>query len=65
MAMIRSGAIKRIFERLVKPAIGKVGIYDLRRSQVVDMLDTIADDHGPVMADRTLAYVRIRGLQNG
>jgi hypothetical protein len=46
-----SAAIKRIFERLVKPAIGKVGIYGLRRSQVVEMLDTIADDHGPVMAD--------------
>jgi integrase len=58
-AALRSGdAIKRIFERLVKPAIGKVGIYALRRSQVVDMLDTIADEQGPVMADRTLAYVR-------
>lgn len=53
-----SAAISRTFERLVKPAIGKVSIYELRRSQVVDMLDTIADDHGPVMADRTLAYVR-------
>ncbi len=58
-AALRSGnAINRIFERLVKPSIGKVGIYNLRRSQVVEMLDEIADDHGPVMADRTLAYVR-------
>ena len=39
----------------MKPSIGKVGIYDLRRSQVVGMLDTIADNYGPVMADRTLA----------
>lgn len=51
-------AIKRTFERLVKPAIGHLGIYDLRRSHVVKMLDTIADDRGPVMADRTLAYTR-------
>jgi integrase len=50
--------IKRTFERLVKPAIGKIGVYDLRRSKVVDMLDSIADEQGPVMADRTLAYVR-------
>jgi integrase len=50
--------IRRTFERLVKPAIGNVGIYDLRRSQVVKMLDTIADENGPVMADRALALTR-------
>jgi integrase len=50
--------IKSTFERLVKPRIGKVGIYALRRSEVATMLDEIADEHGPVMADRTLAYVR-------
>jgi hypothetical protein len=50
--------IERTFERLVKPAIGNVGIYDLRRSQVVKMLDAIADKNGPVMADRALALVR-------
>jgi integrase len=58
-AQLRSGdQIKATFDRLVKPAIGKKGIYDLRRSHVVDMLDDIADESGPVMADRTLAYVR-------
>lgn len=50
--------IERALERLVKPAIGKLGIYELRRSHVVEMLDTIEDENGPVMADRTLAYVR-------
>jgi integrase len=50
--------IKDVFERLVKPKIGKLGIDDVRRSHVVTMLDEIADDSGPVMADRTLAYVR-------
>jgi integrase len=56
---LRSGEqIKATFERLVKPAIGNTGIYDLRRSHVVKMLDEIADDNGLVMADRTLAYIR-------
>ncbi len=48
----------RAFARLVKPRIGKIGIYELRRSEIADMLDTIEDDSGPVMADRTLAYLR-------
>ena len=58
-AQLRSAdTISRTFERLVKPAIGHLGVYDLRRSHVVKMLDTIADKRGPVMADRTLALVR-------
>src|ERR1700681_2624222 len=46
------------FKRLVKPRIGKLGIYEVRRSHVIKMLDEIEDTNGPVMADRTLAYVR-------
>lgn len=46
------------FNRLVKPQIGKLGIYEVRRSHVIKMLDEIEDENGPVMADRTLAYVR-------
>ena len=46
------------FKRLVKPRIGKLGIYEVRRSHVIKMLDEIEDANGPVMADRTLAYVR-------
>ncbi|MGY3358829.1 integrase [Bradyrhizobium sp. GM0.4] len=58
-AKLRSGEqIKDTFERLVKPEIGNIGIYEIRRSHIVDMLDEIADESGPVMADRTLAYVR-------
>jgi integrase len=58
-AKLRSaGTIRNAFERLVKPAIGNTGIYELRRSNVVKMLDDIADNNGPVMADRTLAYLR-------
>ena len=46
------------FDRLVRPRIGKLGIYDLRRSHVIRVLDEIEDKNGPVMADRTLAYLR-------
>jgi integrase len=58
-AKLRSAAyIKRAFERLAKPRIGKIGIYELRRSDVAGMLDKIADERGLVMADQTLAYLR-------
>jgi integrase len=46
------------FNRLVKPRIGKLGIYEVRRSHLIGMLDEIEDTNGPVAADRTLAYVR-------
>jgi integrase len=46
------------FDRLVKPRIGKVGIYEVRRSHIIKMLDEIEETNGPVAADRTLAYVR-------
>jgi len=49
---------ERAFARFVKPAIGKEPIYDVRRSQVAEMLDRIEDESGAVMADRTLAYLR-------
>jgi len=49
---------ERSFDRLVKPAIGNLGIYDVRRSHVAEMLDGIEDTSGAVMADRTLAYLR-------
>jgi integrase len=46
------------FDRLVKPDIGDYSVYELKRSHIVDMLDDIDDESGPVMADRTLAYLR-------
>jgi integrase len=58
-AKLRSAdEIARVLERLVKPEIGNLGIYEVRRSHVVAMLDTIADENGQRMADLTLAYVR-------
>jgi integrase len=56
---LRSAAhIESAFSRLVKPRLGKVGIYELRRSQIAEILDWIEDQAGPVMADRTRAYLR-------
>ena len=46
------------FNRLVKPRIGKLSIYEVRRSHINKMLDEVEDANGPVMADRTLAYLR-------
>jgi integrase len=53
-----AGMIEAQLERLVKPRIGKVGIYELKRSHISRMLDEIDDAHGPRMADLALAYVR-------
>lgn len=50
--------IERAFDVYVRPRIGAKSIYDLQRSEVKAMLAEIAKDHGPVMADRVLAYVR-------
>jgi integrase len=50
--------ISDVFERLVKPAIGEKSIYELRRRDVSEMFDKIADENGLVMSDRALAHVR-------
>ncbi|WP_439925590.1 tyrosine-type recombinase/integrase [Nitrobacter sp. JJSN] len=42
----------------VRPQIGETSIYDLKRRQIVEMLDHVEDSAGPVMADRVLAHVR-------
>jgi len=41
------------FDRLIKPAIGKIAITDLRRRHIVELLDQIQDNNGPVMATRS------------
>jgi integrase len=50
--------VESAFNRLVKPEVGRRGIYALRRSDVAEMLDKIEDGSGPVAADRTRAYFR-------
>jgi integrase len=44
--------------RLVYPRLGARQIDDIRRSELVRLLDRIEDENGPVMADRTLAFLR-------
>src|SRR4051795_1139213 len=50
--------IQSAFDRLVKPRIGRIGVYELRRSHVAQMLDNVEDQAGPVQADRVRAYLR-------
>jgi integrase len=49
---------RRTLERLVFPSLGTRPIDDIGRSDIVRLLDKIEDNSGPVMADRTLAYLR-------
>jgi integrase len=53
-----AGERLRTFQKLVYPEIGKKSVYDIKRSDIVKLLDGIEGNNGPVMADRTLAYVR-------
>jgi integrase len=50
--------ISSIFDRLVRPRLGEKSIYTLTRTDVLDLLDQVEDERGPVMADKTLDYVR-------
>jgi integrase len=45
------------FDRLVRRRIGDRSIYELRRADMVKLLDVIEDNQGPVMADRMLSYL--------
>jgi integrase len=53
-----SDQIEGALDRHVRPAIGAKSIYDLKRSEIVTMLDKVEDEAGPVMADRVLAHIR-------
>ena len=49
---------RQAMARLVYPVMGARPIADIRRSDIVRLLDRIEDEKGPVMADLTLAYIR-------
>ena len=56
---LKSGdQVVRALKVYVRPRIGPKSIYDLKRRDIVEMLDAIEDQNGPVMADRVLAHVR-------
>jgi integrase len=44
--------------RLAYPKLGAKAIEDIRRTDIIRLLDGVADNHGLVMADRLLAYMR-------
>jgi integrase len=50
--------VERTFRVYVRPRLGHRSIYELRRRDIVELLDGIEDNNGPVMADRTLAHLR-------
>jgi integrase len=50
--------ITAALDAYVRPKIGETSIYDLKRRQIVEMLDAVEDEGGPVIADRVLAHVR-------
>jgi integrase len=56
---LRTGAYRRgALKRLVYPRLGDRPIGEVRRSDIVRLLDVIEDENGPVMADHALAYLR-------
>jgi integrase len=49
---------RRLLERLVYPEIGDMPIGEIKRKNIVALLDDIEDNNGPVMAHSTLAAIR-------
>jgi len=52
------GQRKAMLERLVYPKLGTRQIGEIKRTDIVRLLDAIEDDRGSVMADRALATIR-------
>jgi integrase len=50
--------LDRMLRRQTFPAIGHVPIAELKKSQIISLLDEIEDGSGPVSADRLLALIR-------
>jgi integrase len=53
-----ASTVKRCLDVYVRPRIGSKSIYDLKRKDIVEMLDAIEDADKAPTADRVLAYVR-------
>jgi hypothetical protein len=48
--------VEATLTRFVKPILGKLPAHELRRRNIVDMLDQVADDATPLMSDQTLHH---------
>jgi len=53
-----AGKRRAILERVVFPALGEMPVENIKRSDVIRLLDKIEDDAGPVAADAALSIVR-------
>ena len=53
------GAREKDLKRLAYSKIGDCDVSEIRRSDIVRLLDHVADERGPVMADRLLAVIRL------
>jgi integrase len=49
---------ERIFRVYVVPTLGKRPIRTVKRRDIIDLLDAVAENNGPIMANRVLAAVR-------
>ncbi len=50
--------IERVFDRYVRPRLGRHSIYNLRRADIVGLLDKVEDANGPVQAEHVLRQLR-------
>jgi len=50
--------VAHALDAYVRPAIGTMSIYAVKRRDIVRLLDSVADKAGPVMSDRVLAHLR-------
>jgi integrase len=56
---LRSAAERHsVFDRLVLPALGGRPIHEIRRGEIIALLDTIRTTNGPQMATIALAFLR-------
>jgi integrase len=53
-----AGEIERVFDVYIRPEIGGKSLAELKRRDIVAMLDKVADTNGLVMSDRVLAHLR-------
>ena len=49
---------RSVLRRHVLPTLGPRPVGDIRRSEIIRLLDAIEEGSGPVMSDRTLAIIR-------
>jgi integrase len=52
------GKQENMLKRLVYPILGARPIAEIRRTEIIRLLDKIEDENGPVQADKTLAIIR-------